>query len=467
MTTDLETRLQTMAGALRHAVPPEAPPRRRPPGPGRVVVGMALVAVAAVGAFTAVRSDDGVTVDPAQVASLRGLVAEELPDGLALSWAGQQSGQITADAEDAVAGAGDAVTDLSLGPVELHTYLYGAASGAVPYGADDLVVNVWDRAEGLAPFDAAATAAELEGAVEGTVQEQAAVVCDLATCIGTGEAVSSVHWVTAQGQEIVAASRSLDAKQLQQVAEGLVVDGEALVLQALPPELAGKLVEVGTLADKVVDGARSVQAYWVGYSDAVGDRAVDVTTSAGDVDDLMAAVWALGATVEQIDVRGHEAYVAETADGAVEMVWQEGDDVVARVTAVGLDVDQLVGFVEQLRWVAEGEWSEVEELAAAAQAALPTTVPEVPGSAEGNVSVDAGGSGVDVDAGVSPDGADVNVQVDTPVGQLQANLHTGLGADAVLGPLTAGAAALGDAGEQLAEDIESQVTAPPPTLPLP
>lgn len=467
MTTDLDSRLNSMAGALRHAVP-EAPPPRRPPGPGRVVVGTALVLLAAVGAFTAVRSDGTRDVDSAQVVNLRGLVADQLPDGLELSWAGQQTGQIT---EDGVAGAGGSVSDLSVGPVELHTYLYGAVAGAAPFGSDDLVVNVWERAEGLAPFDAAQTAAALTGSVESTVNGQAAVVCDKLNCsgTGTGEAISSVHWVTAQGQEIVAASRSLDAAQLQAIADELKVDGTNLVLGALPPELAGKLAEVGSLAETFVAGARQVDAYWVGYADAVaGGRAVDVTTSAGDVDDLMAAVWALGDSAEQLEVRGKKAFLAGTggAEGAIELVWQEGEDVVARVSAVGLDQEQLIAFVEGLRFVADGEWRKVEELAAAARAALPTTLPAAPGSVEGNVSVDAGDTDVDADVSVSEDGVDVDVSVDTPVGQLEASLHTGVGAEAVIGPLTAGAEALTTAGQQAAEQAQEQMTNPTmPTVP--
>jgi hypothetical protein len=207
----------------------------------------------------------------------------------------------------------------------------------------------------------------------------------------------------------------------------------------------------------------------VGYADGTGDRAVDVTTAAGDVDDLMAAVWALGAGLESLEVRGHDAFVVEpsggSASGALDLVWQESEGVVARVSSVGLSREQLVGFVEQLRWVAEGEWQQVEELAAAAQAALPTTLPSTPGSVDGDVSVDAGDSSVDADVQVGSDGVDVGVQVDTPVGQIEASVHADLGVDAILGPLTQGAAQLQATGQQVADELEEQTTNP--SLPFP
>ena len=463
MTTDLETRLHMMGGALRHSVGDDTPPRRnRPPGRARMVVGVPLVAVAALAAVLAVRGGDPVDVTAAPVVSLRGLIPETPPQGLELSWAGQQAAQAGATPEGDVAAAGGAVNDLAAGPVDLYTYLYGDASATVPFATDDLVVNVWEAAAEAPVFDAAAAAAALPGSVVETVQGQQALVCDLATCAADAvPAVNSVRWQTQQGIQAVAASQSLTVEQLLALADGITIDGTAVALGTLPSGIDGPLEEVANLEDSVVDGARQVAAYWVGYVDAADPtRALDVTTLTGSTDELEALVWSLGAT-ELVDLRGADGYLAvDEAGDAVELVWQEADGVLAHVTAVGMSRDEVVAVAQGLRWVADGEWQQVEELAAAAQAAVSaaTTAP-VSADAEADVGVEVGDTGVDASA--SEDGVDLGV--DTAIADLEASLHLDLGAAAVLGPVV-------DAVEDTADAVGDQLpppptTAPPPTLP--
>jgi hypothetical protein len=459
MTTDLDTRLQMMGGALRHSVGDTPPRRTRPPGRARVVIGVPLVAVAALAAVLAVRDGDSVDVSPAPVVSLRGLIPETPPEGLELSWAGQQATQVGATPEGDIAGAGGAVNDIAAGPVDLSTYLYGDASGAAPFAVDDLVVNVWETAPEVPAYDAAAAAAALPGSVVETVQGQPALACDLVTCAAQAvPAVSSVRWQTEQGIQAVAASQSLTVEELLQLAEGLSIDGTAVALGTVPSTVDGALDEVAHLEDAVVDGARQVDAYWIGYVDAVDPtRALDVTTLSGSTDELEALVWSLGAT-EVVDLRGVDAYFAvDEAGDAVELVWQEADGVLAHVTAVGMTRDEVVALAQGLRWVADGEWQQVEELAAATQAAVAsaTTLP-VSGDAQANAEVGVGDTGVEAEA--SGDG--VGVGLDTAIADLEATLHTDLGEAAVIGPIV-------EAVEDGAEDLQDQLPPPPTTAPHP
>jgi len=478
MTTDLETRLQEMGGALHRTVS-YVPDRRHPPsGRTRVAVGVPLVALAALATTLVVRSGEPADVASDPIVNLRGLIPEEAPEGLELSWAGQQAAQATATPEE-VAGVAGGVGDATAGPIDLHTYLYGDASTSYPFGAGDLVVNVWETAAGAIGFDAAGGAADLPGAIVTTVQGQAAVLCDVATCSLGTDPVSSVQWQTTEGIRTIAASRSLDADQVLAIAEGLVIEGTDVSLGylpssdlgALPSSIDAELAEVAQLHDTVVDGARDLEAFWVGYADRHDPtRALDVTTLTGGTDELTALLWSLRAA-EKIDVRGTQAFLSEgaTGDDPVELVWQEAGGVLAHVRALGMSRDEVLDFVEGLRWVADGEWPEVEELAEAAQAALPPTPTAVPdvGDGEAGVSVDAGDGQVGADAQVPGDaaGVGVEVQAETAIADLEASLHTDLGAAAVLGPvvpgLEDGVGAIGEQGSQVVD----QVTPPPASAP--
>lgn len=478
MTTDLETRLEEMGGALHRTVS-YVPDRRHPPsGRTRVAVGVPLVALAALATTLVVRSDEPANVASDPIVNLRGLIPDEAPEGLELSWAGQQAAQATATPEE-VAGVAGGVGDASAGPIDLHTYLYGDASTSYPFGTGDLVVNVWETAAGATGFDAAGGAADLPGAIVTTVQGQEAVLCDVATCALGTDPVSSVQWQTTEGIQTIAASQSLDADQILEIAEGLVIDGTDVSLGdlpssdlgALPSSIGTELTEVARLHDTVVGGARDLEAFWVGYADRDDPtRALDVTTLTGGADELTALLWSLRAA-EKIDVRGTQAFlsVGASGDDPVELVWQEANGVLAHVTALGMSQDEVVDFVEGLRWVADGEWPDVEELAEAAQAALPptpTVAPEL-GDGEAGVSVDSGEGPVDADAQVSADadGIDVGVQAETAIADLEASLHTDLGAAAVLGPVVSGLAdgvgAIGELGSQVVD----QVTPPPGSTP--
>ena len=472
MTPDLESHLHQMGGALRSSAG-DPPPRRTPtPGRTRMLVGVPLVAVAALGATLSVRGGaDSEAVDAAPVVSLRGLIPEAPPEGLELSWAGQQAAGVTPEG-DVAAGA---VDDLAVGPVDLSTYLYGDASVGTPFAAEDLVVNVWEAVPGAPAFDPTALAAGLPGSALATVQGTEALVCDVTVCVTDSlPAVSSIRWQTADGVQAVVASQSLGVDELLQLANGLTVDGTEVALGTVPATVDGALDEVAHIEDIVIDGARSVDAYWLGYVDAVDPtRALDVTTLTGTADELTALVWSLGVTdvTEVVDLRGKDAYmVVDEVDGTVELVWQEADGVLAHVTALGMAPDEVVALADGLRWVADDEWQEVEDLAAAAQAAVGETAAGLPpvdvdagAEADGDVAADAGvavgDAGVDVSAGAgaTEDGVDVDLGLDTAITDLEASLHVDLGAAAVVGPLV-------DTVEGGVEDLADQLP-PPPTAP--
>jgi len=498
MSTDLETRLQLMGGALRESVVdvPTRAPRR--PGPGRVAIGVPIVVIAALATLFVVR-DDSVPVDTDQVASLQGLVVDDaaLPEGLALSWAGRQGADANVDAAaDADAEVTDDVADAGIGaaadatagsPIQLHTSLYGDVRASVPFADTDLVVNVWKSpAEGPA-FDAGAVVEATKGATQVTVGGQAAVACDSSSCgadaqtgaeavtdgvdaVATADAaaatdaVSSLRWQTESGVQALLASRSLDVDQLLAIAEGLTIEGTKAKLGARPSELEGKLQLVAQLTDEVVGGARQVAAQWVGYTDVASSaRAVDITTLAGDRDDLEALVWGLG-DVTQVDVRGAKGFLATEANGAMELVWQEEEGVLVRVSAVGLSTDEVLATAKGLHQVAAQEWKQVEEQAATAAEAIKAEL-ELK-AAEAAAAAKKAGNGTDnpadVQVGGVDAGADLGAQVDHALGQLEAQVHANPGAEAILGPVIdaaeQGKDALEDAGEKLATEATTPTT---------
>ena len=490
MTIDLETRLQSMGGALRDAVSdvPDRTPRRPGGGARRVAVGVPLLVLAVVATLFVVRSNGPTPVDSQPVSSLRGLVADSagLPAGLQLSWAGQQAADSSVDAAAGVADAGvGAATDTNAGPVDLYTYLYGDTSGVDPFAANDLVVNVWKAPAGVAAFDPTAAVAALKGATQATVQGQGAVAADVPASVAAGgQAVNSLRWETQDGVEALLASHSAHVEQLQQIADGLRIKGTNVVLGALPPELAGKLVPVANLSDRVVNGARQVAAHWVGYTApatvAKATRAVDVTTLTGGKSELSALLWSLHGTVEQVDVRGGQGYLAADAagKGSMELVWQEEDGVLARVTSVGLSKDEVLAVAKKLRWTAKGEWNKVQDQAEAAAAdakklaedALKNTPTSGEVTTQG--SAQAAGTDAGVTANRSGSGGDVTAQADTPLSDLESTLHAVPGADAVLGPVTStlnqGANAVKDAGSKVADKAKNPTppTTKAPGLPL-
>jgi hypothetical protein len=469
MSTDLETRLQSMGGAIRDAVAdvPDRSPRRPGGGARRVAVGVPLLVVAVGAALFIVKPDDSKSVDQQNVSSLSGLVADatDLPAGLQVSWAGQQD----ANHVDAGAGAADgavgAGTDSKVGPVQLYTYLYGDTHSPLdPFAQTDLVVNVWELPTGATAFDPATAIAGLPGAVQTTVGSQSGVAVDATSAAAAGgEAVNSLRWQTVGGVEALLASHNLSIDQLKQIATGMQIQGTNVTLGTLPAGLSGKLESVGQLKDKVVNGARQVAAHWVGYADttvsgaagkatATATRAVDITTVLGDTDELQALVWGLQGTVEQVDVRGSQGWIATEASGSakgtVELVWEEQDGVLAHVTSVGLSKDEVLALVHQLHWAAKSEWTKVTGEAAsvaadakqAAQDVLTgaTTVPDDGTvTAQADKATETAGKAVDNAKKTVGDTKDkVEGAAGTALGQLESTLHQVPGADAVLGPVT-------------------------------
>jgi hypothetical protein len=439
-----------------------------------MLVGVPLVAVAALGAGLTVRGGDGGAdaVDTAPVVSLRGLIPEAAPEGLELSWAGQQAAGVASTEEGDVAGAG-AMNDLTAGPVDLSTYLYGETGIGTPFATDDLVVNAWEVVPGAPAFDANALAAGVPGAAVGTVNGAQVLVCEIGVCgLDAVPAVSSVTWQTADGIQAVAASQSLSLDELLQIVEGINVDvddtveGVEVTLGSVPATVDGALEQVAHIEDTVLEGVRQIDAYWLGYVDALDPtRALDVTTLTGSVDDLTALVWSLGAT-ELVDLRGIDGFLAvDEAGDKVELVWQEADGVLAHVTALGMTVDEVLAVTDGLRWVGDDEWQEVEELASAAQGALGGVDADAGVTADGtNAGADAdagvavGDTGADASVGADPSGADVEVGLDTAITDLEASLHLDLGAAAVVGPIVEGV-------EDGVGDLVEQLPVPPTTAP--
>jgi hypothetical protein len=477
MTTDLDTRLHRAADSLHRSVenlPLEAAPR--PSGRSPVVLGVVLLIVAAATTATvsATRGDDkGIDVAADPVSDLKALVADQVPEGFEVAWAGEQSADAAADgAVDAGAGAGaeGGVAAVPEGQsVGLDTYIYGAAGQAgrmvYPYAASDLVVNVWDTSEVSAGAGATAGVHGLDGltgTAPATVRGQAGLVCAPPSCTITGDVdVTTLWWHESVDLEVVLASRSLDTDQLLAIAEGLTIEQEDVTLGALPAGLPGPLDEVARLHDTVATTSDAV-AQWVGYIDPTNaaGRYVDVTTLAGDEAELMALVWELGAD-ELINVRGQQAWlalgdsgVAAGADASasvpqLDLVWQEASGVLVHVTSLGVDQADVLDLVESLQAATDDEWADVmagvaaDSESAAAGAAVEAGDGQVDAGAGASAGVDTG-AGVDVDtgAGVSAsagasagvDGqVDAGASVDAGVADVEANLHADLGTEAVIG----------------------------------
>jgi hypothetical protein len=481
MSTDLETRLQSMGGALRESVADVPDRALRRPGPGRIAIGVPIVAIAALATLFVVRDDAVPAGDTDPVASLHGLVVADgaLPDGMALSWAGRQDAGVDTGVTDGVVDAGvGAAGDVEAGPIRLHTSLYGDARAALPFAGTDLVVNVWQSPAEAPAFDPGAVVQATAGATQVTVQGQGAVACDRSSCAATAQAgagaagVSSLRWEATGGVEVLLASRSLDVEQLRPVAEGLRVSATDAALGALPADLAGRLALVARLDDEVVGGARQVAAHWVGYTDVASSaRAVDITTLAGGADELAALVWGLG-DARQVDLRGGKGFLAVGADGAVELVWQEEEGVLVRVSAVGLSTDEVLATAKGLHRAAAKEWKQVEEQAATAVEAIKGELERR--AAEAAAALEAsGGAGTTPGSGsgsVQAEGSatDLGAQVDSALGQLEAQVHANPGAEAVLGPVVDAAEQGKDALEGAGEQLTSPLTTPttPSTRPL-
>jgi hypothetical protein len=518
MTTDLDTRLHGAAGSLHRAVEDiplgdEAP---RPASRPTVMLGVVLLLVAAVTTALVGSSrggNDGVAVTPDPVADVRALVADQLPEGFEVAWAGEHAAQAAVEAhsnqESTGAGAAALVEGEALG---LSTYLYGGAGAAVdtasgyPFATSDLVVNVWDSSD--LPADAADQATEalqslddLTGTVGTTVRGHAGLACAPPQCTVTGDAdVTTVWWHETDALEVVLASRTLNVDQIVAVAEGLTIDAQDVALGALPAGLPGPLEEVGQLHDTAVAATRDAVAHWVGYidpTDAAG-RYVDVTTLSGNAAELMALVWELGAD-QQISVRGQDAWLAVTdsvgtsgADATagvgaganadlpqLDLLWQEASGVLVHVTSLGVSQDDVLQLVESLHTATDAEWADVKaDVATEAQAAAGADAQVGAGGsqvdagagASAGVGDDAGaGTDAEADAGVSASvdasGTGVDAQVDAGVAldagvaDVEAGLHADLGTEAVIGAVKdtvdQTGAAVAQTGAQVQDGVRS------------
>jgi hypothetical protein len=505
MTIDLDTRLDMAAGSLHRAVadlPLEAPPR--PSGRSPVVLGVVLLTVAGVTAAVvgaATRDDKGVNVNARTVADVQGLIANPVPEGFQVGWAGDQSA-----AANAATGAAGATGKAAVGAnsdgnglaegqaMGLDTYLYGDTDGATssPFTTSDLVVNVWD-ASGLSAGAAGQATAALDGlagATTATVQGHAAKLCAPPGCQVKGDAdVTTVWWHETDDVELVVASRSLTAQQVVAVADGLTVHGDAVSLGTLPGGLPGPLDQVGHLKDAAAAASGDAVAHWVGYtdpSDATG-RFVDVTTLTGNRAELMALVWELGAD-QQVEVRGKDGWLAVADSGVagsagaqaevpqLDLVWQEASGVLVHVTSLGVAKNDVLELVESLHSASDDEWQQVTETAAAANATATDDGGQATASAgAAGAQADAGagvdtstgqagagvsaatGDGTSVGAGVTAgaDGqVDAGAAADTGVAQIDARLHADLGTDAVIGAVQDGLTKTVDAASQATTKLE-------------
>ncbi|HEV7760958.1 MAG TPA: hypothetical protein VGO78_18260 [Acidimicrobiales bacterium] len=470
---------------------------------GVVLLLVAALTTAAVGAA---RHDEGIDVASEPVADVRALVADQVPAGFEVAWAGEQSTAASVDGGPAAGVDGEGAGLVEGQAMGLATYLYGDAAASVgyPFAASDLVVNVWDASELTTDAAAQATGAldGLTGTVDATVRGHAALVCAPPSCTVDGDVdVTTLWWHETDDVEVVLASRSLTVDQVVAIANGLTIDQEDVTLGALPAGLPGPLDEVGRLHDTAVAATRDAVAHWVGYidpADATG-RFVDVTTLAGDGAELMALVWELGAD-EQVSVRGQDGWLAVADSGVVDaggatvgagaqaaagvpqidLIWQEASGVLVHVTSLGVSQDQVLDLVESLHAASDDEWLDVkagvaadaEAAAAGAGAAIDANGNQVDAGAGASAGVgDDTGAGVEAeaDAGVSASagasgaGVDAQVGADVSVGggaaDVEAGLHADLGTEAVIGAvqgtLEQTAAAAAQAQAQLEEGVRT------------
>jgi hypothetical protein len=496
-TRDLDARLHTAAGSLHDAVadvPLNGPPSssgRSPIALGAVLLLVAALTTAAVGATRG--DDDGIDVSSQPVAEVRGLVADPVPEGLAVAWAGEQTSAV-------VDGSGvnaDSQTGVAAQTLGLDTYLYGnasAAAGTSPFATADLVANVWDAAEVSAEAGEAAQISALDGLANTTsasVRGHAAQVCAAPDCVADVTAdVTTVWWHETETLEVVLASRTLGVDQILAIAEHLVIDADG-VLSLAPdavPNLPGPLDELGVLSDTAVASTREAVAHWVGYVDPANPtgRFVDITTLAGDTAELYALVWELGAQAV-VQVRGQDGWIAAGAgaqataagtQGRIELIWQEESGVIVHVTALGVGQDELLDLAANLQTASDDEWADIkasvsvtgdETAAAAADVAAGDVSAEVDADVGSGADVEADvnadtGTGVDVDAQVGVGtsdttgvGVDAEAQVDAEVVGIAADLHADLGTEAVIGAVTdtvnGVTGAVGQVGQGLEETV--------------
>jgi hypothetical protein len=248
-TSDLDTRLHTAAGSLHDAVadvPLHGPPTssgRSPIALGAVLLLVAALTTAAVGATRG--NDDGIDVSSQPVADVRGLVADPVPEGMAVAWAGEQTSAV-------VDGSGvnaDSQTGVAAQTLGLDTYHYGnasAAAGTSPFATADLVANVWDAAEVSAEAGEAAQISALDGLANTTsasVRGHAAQVCAAPACVADVNAdVTTIWWHETETLEVVLASRTLGVDQIVAIAENLEIDADGVLSLALDavPNLPGR-----------------------------------------------------------------------------------------------------------------------------------------------------------------------------------------------------------------------------------
>lgn len=491
-TRDLDARLHGAAGSLHDAVadlPLNGPPTssgRSPIVLGAVLLIVAALTTAAVGATRG--GDDGTDVSAQPIADVRGLVAEPVPEGFAVAWAGEQT---SANVDGAGVNA-DTQTGVAAQALGLDTYLYGNASAAAstsPFATSDLVANVWDASEVSAEAGEAAQISALDGlanTASASVRGHGASVCAAPDCAADANAdVTTVWWHETDTVEVVLASRTLTVAQILAVAETLEIDAEGVIsLGVLPDGLPGPLAELGRLHDDTVAATREAVAHWVGYVDPSNPtgRFVDITTLAGDSAELMALVWELGAQTV-VQVRGQDGWLAVGAGAQVqaagtqsriELVWQEESGVLVHVTALGVEQDELLGLVANLETASADEWTDIKASVSAgadvtAEAAAEAANGEVSAQVDGGVGsgadvgadVAAGADGVDAQVGVGTPGTgagvDAEAQVDAGVVDIAADLHADLGTEAVIGVVTDTVndtvGAVGTVGQQLDEGL--------------
>jgi hypothetical protein len=193
--------------------------------------------------------------------------------------------------------------------------LYGDVGAEEP--SSDLVVEV-------APYTDATPTRFLPGNEHMdpvTVRGHDGLACHGASC-GTNSfgASAAVGWEERPGLEIVLRSRALEVDQLRTIAEGLSVDGDEVVLGALPPGLPGPLDDVGRLPYGAWAGldATTYQDPGIrltygrdlegGPLETMHPAVISLTVRAGDEAALAWTTWA-AAERRSVRVRGHDGWL--------------------------------------------------------------------------------------------------------------------------------------------------------------
>jgi hypothetical protein len=274
--------------------------------------------------------------------------------------------------------------------------LYGDVGAEEP--SSDLVVEV-------APYTDATPTRFLPGNGHMdpvTVRGHDGLACHGASCGTSFGASAAVGWEERPGLEIVLKSRALEVDQLRMIAEGLSVDGDEVVLGALPPGLPGPLDDVGRLPYGAWAGPNATTYQDPGIRVTYGrdleggpletmhPAVISLTVRAGDQAALAWETWA-AAERRRVRVRGHDGWLlSDISLWPPTLVWSEAPGVIVEVEAVSLsdlrdaesdpggrgDHPDPIAFAESLRPATAEEWLAAQQANPMDSGAVAEQVPD-------------------------------------------------------------------------------------------